>query len=124
MYPGYRSSEYVRQEVMGASPIRLVVMGYDAAITACEQQDFEKAVRAVSILRDALNFDYAEVAVGLFNLYQWCLECIRKEDFTSARQTLQELRSAWATAEKGLVPAFVPVEAGYPVAASSAVYSG
>jgi flagellin-specific chaperone FliS len=111
--------EYRRQEVMGASPIRLVVMAYDLAIQACEQEDFARATKVVSILRDALNYDYAEVAVGLFRLYQWCLDCIRREDYASALVTLRELREAWATVEKRLTPAAMPSEA--PKAVLSAI---
>lgn len=96
----YGNREYRQQDVMGASPIRLVVMAYDLAIRACEQQDFEKATRAISVLRDALDFDHAEVAVGLFRLYQWCLDCLRKGDYDSAKSTLRELREAWYTAEQ------------------------
>ncbi len=100
--------EYRRQEIMGATPIRLVVMAYDLAIQACEQEDFARATKVVSLLRDALNYDYAEVAVGLFRLYQWCLDCIRKEDYASALVTLRELREAWATVEKRLNPLVMP----------------
>jgi flagellin-specific chaperone FliS len=100
MYNPYGSQEYRQQDVMGASPVRLVVMAYDVAITACEQKDFTRATRAVSLLRDALNFDYKDAALGLFRLYQWCLECIRHDDYASALVTLRELREAWATVEK------------------------
>ncbi len=95
----YRNQEYRQQDVMGASPIRLVVMAYDLAIRSCEQKDFAKAVKTIGVLRDALNFDYPEVSTGLFSLYQWCLECIRGGDFQSAANTLRELREAWKTAE-------------------------
>ena len=100
MYNPYGSQEYRQQDVMYASPVHLVVMAYDVAINACEQKDFEKAVRAVTVLRDALNFDYAEVAVGLFRVYQWCLDCIRQENYHAAMRTLSELREAWAVVEK------------------------
>jgi flagellin-specific chaperone FliS len=98
----YRNQEYRDQEVMGASPLHLVVMAYDLAIRACEQQDFEKAVRTISVLRDALDFDYPEVSEGLFRLYQWCLDCIRKGDYASAMSVLNELRDAWRTTERSL----------------------
>ncbi len=101
----YGSNEYRTQDVMGASPIHLVVMAYDLAIKACEQQDFARAVKAITVLRDALNFDYPEVAVGLFRLYQWCLDCLRQGDYPSAINTLRELRDAWSTAEKQLMQA-------------------
>jgi flagellin-specific chaperone FliS len=96
----YRNQEYRQQDVMGASPLHLVVMAYDLAIRSCEQKDFEKAVKTIGVLRDALNFDYPDVSNGLFRLYQWCLECIRKGDYHSALATLRELRSAWRTAEQ------------------------
>ena len=99
MQNAYRTQEYRQHEVMGASPIRLVVMAYDLAIRACEQKDFDRASKVVSVLRDALDYDYAEVAVGLFGLYQWCLDCIRKEDYHSAVVTLRELREAWSVVD-------------------------
>lgn len=104
----YRSQEYRNQDVMGASPIRLVVMAYNLAIIACEQQDFTRATKAISVLRDALNFDYPEVSVGLFRLYQWSLDCIRQGDYKSVTASLTELRDAWAQTEKNLYPIAVP----------------
>jgi flagellar protein FliS len=96
----YRAQEYRDQEVMNASPLHLVVMAYDLAIRACEQQDFEKAVHTISVLRDALDFEYAEVSTGLFRLYQWCLDCIRGGDYASALSVLRDLREAWRTTER------------------------
>jgi flagellin-specific chaperone FliS len=84
--------EYRQQDVMGASPMRLIVMAYDLAIRACEHKNFEKAVKTISVLRDSLNFDYPEVSMGLLSLYQWCLEC-----------TLRELREAWLESEQSLI---------------------
>ncbi len=98
----YRSQEYRTQDVMGASPIRLVVMAYDLAIQACEQKDFPRANKCITVLRDTLNFDYPDVSVGLFRCYQWCLDCIRQGDYSDAMATLKDLREAWATAEKRL----------------------
>lgn len=97
---GYRTSEYRFQEIMGASPIRLVVMSYDVAIQACQQEDFSRATRAISVLRDALNFDYNEAALTLFELYQWCLDSVRKENYQEALRILTDLREAWITAEQ------------------------
>ena len=100
--PNYSSRLYRQQDVISASPSRLVVMAYDLAIQACEQQDFIRATQAVSVLRDALNFDYPEASVGLFRIYQWCLDNIRNGDYKTALASLRELRDAWATAEKRL----------------------
>ncbi len=97
-----RSQEYRKQEVMGATPLRLVIMAYDLAIRSCDQEDFETAVKAVSGLRDALDYDYADVALNLLSLYQWILDRLRKGDYAEARKNLVELRDAWMTVEKNL----------------------
>jgi flagellin-specific chaperone FliS len=117
----YQMMEYRQQEVMSASPIKLILMAYDVAITACEQSDFDRATNAVSILRDALNYDYAEAAVGLFGIYQWCLDCIRNEDYASAAATLRELREAWGQVERRFTPALEqPVAGNFVMVASPA----
>jgi flagellin-specific chaperone FliS len=98
----YRAQEYRQQDVMGASPVHLVVMAYDLAIKACERQDFIQSTKVITVLRDALNFDYPEVSVGLFRIYQWCLDSIRQGDYNAALNSMRELREAWATTEKQL----------------------
>jgi flagellin-specific chaperone FliS len=115
----YRAQEYRQQEVLGASPLHLVVMAYNLAIVACEQKEFEKAVKTITVLRDALDFDYPEVSVGLFRVYQWCLDCIRKGDYASALSSLRELRDAWRATEMklGSKPTTQP-------GASASAYSG
>lgn len=103
MYQEAYRNKYKQQDVMSASPLRLVIMTYDLAIRACEQHDFEKAIKTISALRDTLDMDYPDVALGLFRLYQWCLDCIRNNDYGSAIATLTELRSAWAATEQTIV---------------------
>jgi flagellar secretion chaperone FliS len=112
----YQKDEYRQQDVVAASPIHLVVMAYDVAIRACEQKDFAKATKTIGIMRDALNFDCPEVSMGLFRLYEWCLDNIRQGDYMAALTTLRELRSAWRTAEQHASTIAVPV----PVRASTA----
>ena len=102
MYQEAYRNKYKQQDVMSASPLRLVIMTYDLAIRACEQKDFAKATKTISALRDTLDLDYPDVAMGLFRLYQWCLDCIRKNDYASAITTLTELRGAWAATEQTL----------------------
>ncbi len=101
MYNAYQAAKYRENDIMNASPIHLVVMVYDVAISACEEKDLTRATRAVSVLRDALNFDYPEAA-GLFRLYQWVMECMRDNDYDSAVSVLKELRDSWATVEARL----------------------
>jgi flagellin-specific chaperone FliS len=103
MYQSVYRNQYRQQDVMSASPLRLVIMTYDLAIRSCEQQDFDKAIKTISALRDALDLDYPEVAAGLFSLYQWCLDCVRKNDYAPAITTLKELRGAWLITEEMIV---------------------
>jgi flagellin-specific chaperone FliS len=102
MTRAYGASEYKRQDVMSASPIHLVVMAYDLAIRSCDTQDFDTAIKAITALRDALDFDYSEVSGGLLALYNWCLDCVRSRDYEAAKKVLVELREAWSTVEKRL----------------------
>jgi flagellin-specific chaperone FliS len=103
MYQTAYRSQYRNQDVMGASPLRLVIMTYDLAIRSCEKKDFTKSVTTISALRDALDLDYPEVSMGLFRLYQWCMDCIREGDYESAIRTLTELREAWKMTEQTIV---------------------
>lgn len=100
MYQATYHKQYRQQDIMSASPLHLVIMTYDLGIRACEQKDFEKAIKTISALRDALDLDYPEVSSGLFRLYQWCLDCIRKGDYASTITTLTELRGAWVATEQ------------------------
>ena len=94
-----KTFQYRQQEVMGASPMGLVRLGYDLAIRACEECDFDIANKVVTQLRDALDFEQGEIALRLFALYQWCLDNIRAGDFAAAGDTLKELRQAWIAIE-------------------------
>jgi flagellin-specific chaperone FliS len=102
MYQTAYHNQYRQQDVMNASPLRLVIMTYDLAIRSCEQHDISKAIKTISALRDALDLDYPEISNGLFRLYQWCLDCVRKGDYASAITTLTELRGAWVITEQSL----------------------
>ena len=103
MYQAAYTNSYKQQEVISASPLHLVIMAYDLAIRSCERKDFDKAITTISALRDCLDLDYPEVSNGLYSLYQWCMDCIRKGDYASASNILSELRGAWAATEKSIV---------------------
>jgi len=115
------SQIYRKQEVLTASPLHLVIMAYDLAIRSCDQKDMVTALKAVSALRDALDYNYAEIAMNLLSLYNWCLDCIRKQEYKQAKQTLVELRDAWVTIENQMnAPRTQQVSAGVTVAVHSA----
>jgi flagellin-specific chaperone FliS len=91
-------NSYVSNQLMGLSKGQLLLTVYDIAITGCQQQDGSKAMRAVSELISALNFEYQEIAVGLFRLYQYVNDQLQKKNFTEPLYLLRELRDTWATA--------------------------
>ncbi len=93
------AKRYHKDEIIGADTVQLIAMVYDFAIEACEQKDFNRATKTLSVLRNTLDHDYSEIAVGLFGLFQWCLECIRREDYDDALVTLRELRESWGNVE-------------------------
>ena len=85
---------------MSLSPMELVVKVYDVAIQGCKQQDMNKVCRALVELISALRFEYEDVSVGLFRLYQYCMDCVKREEFAQAEQILTELRETWIAVQK------------------------
>lgn len=91
-------NSYVSNHLMGLSQGQLLLTVYDIAITSCQQQEGSKAIRAVSELISALNFEYQEISIGLFRIYQYIIDKIREKDFKESLFILKELREAWASA--------------------------
>jgi flagellin-specific chaperone FliS len=92
------SQSYRREEFMNLTPVEVVKKLYDVAIQGCKRNDPELAKRAISELAVGLNFDYPDISVGLFRLYQYSKDCIRKGKMDDAVTVLQELRSTWVEA--------------------------
>ena len=91
---------YKMQEVMGARPEQLTLFLYDHAVQGCKKRDEERASRALAQLIDSLNFEYEEVAAGLFRLYEYAMRRVKAGDFDVPLQILSELRDSWAQAIK------------------------
>ena len=89
------NNPYLKQKILSASPEQLVCYIYDAGIIACKQKNSGKAGRAIRELINALNFEYKELAVPLFDLYRYCLNMITAEKFKDAQEILEGLRQAW-----------------------------
>ena len=93
------SQSYRENQIKSATPLDLVIMAYDAALAGCGQQDLERTTKAISILRNALDFNYnADIALGFFRIYQYCADLIRNGEFDEAAHLLRELRGTWAEA--------------------------
>ncbi len=97
---------YREQEILSAPTEKLVVHLYDFVLRCCARHDSGGASRALSVLIDGLNFDYPEIAEGLFRLYDYCLRQVKAGRFEETRTIINELRAAWeqATAKPALSP--------------------
>jgi flagellin-specific chaperone FliS len=71
---------------------------YDTAILGCKKNDTALAQQAVTELIIGLNFEYEDISVGLYRLYQYSKDCIRKGELDEAVKVLQELRETWVEA--------------------------
>jgi flagellar protein FliS len=89
---------YLKQKIMSASPEQLISYIYDLVIAACRRKDQEKALRGLAGLVSALNFDYKDIAVPMYQLYQYCLEQARKKQFDEVEELIGGLKTAWTEA--------------------------
>ena len=91
---------YLTQKIMSASPEQLIGYVYDAIIVACTKEDRERALRGIQGLISSLNFDYKDLAVPMFQLYQYCLDQIRQGEFVEVKELISGLKAAWSEAMK------------------------
>lgn len=88
---------YQRQAIMNASPLRLVVKLYDLVLQATYREDEKRVKEVLSTLIESLNFDH-DPSQELFELYKYCQDLARKQEFGEIREILEPLRDAWETA--------------------------
>ncbi|PWB76966.1 MAG: flagellar protein FliS [Candidatus Methylomirabilota bacterium] len=91
-------ASYQSAQVLGASPMQLILIVYDVALGACGRRDAARARLAITELIAALNFDYEEIAVPLFRLYEYCLNAVSAGSFHEASTVLRQLKEAWEAA--------------------------
>lgn len=92
------TTAYRQSQVAYASPAEILLQAYDIAISACARGDAQRSTATLVELINSLDFEYREIAVGLLRLYNYCLDLIKKDRFTEARDILADLRSTWAQA--------------------------
>jgi len=85
---------YQKQSVLNASPLKLVVKMYDFAIQASYLEDGQKLKDILSTLIKGLNFDH-EPAGQLYELYRYCQDLARKNQFDEVIEILEPLRDTW-----------------------------
>ena len=99
---GKKLQTYQQSQILGLDSVQLLIKVYDYTILQCKKGDISLASRGLVELISALNFEYQEIALGLFRLYQYCMDKVKQSEFDEAVALLQGLRSAWltTTAEK------------------------
>ena len=98
-----RAQSYVVNDVLEASPEKLIMKIYDFAIAKCSAHDIIKTNAALNELIYALNYDTKEVeqvSIGLLKLYRFCQDQMRKRNYDIVLKILTELRDTWTKALK------------------------
>ncbi len=82
-----------------ASPLQLLLSAYDQAISACRARNASRAYRSIALLQAAHPCD-SPSAGGIVGIYDWCERAVCSGDFLGAARTLEQLRTAWETADR------------------------
>lgn len=94
-------NSYVVKDILDSPPEKLLVKVYDFAILNSEKKDMIKTNSAIQELINMLRFDdegYRELSINLFQLYQFCQDEARKQNFDVVSKILVELRESWIEA--------------------------
>ena len=91
---------YRKEEYSNLSPVQVIYKLYEVAIRACKNDDRELSRKAINELIVGLNFEYEDMALRLYRLYDYSKRCIHQGNTSQAVEVLEELRSAWGQAFK------------------------
>jgi len=91
---------YQKNQIMSMSPAQLVLKVYDYAILGCKLKDSRKVSKALIELISALKFEHGEISLGMFKLYQYCMDIVKKNQFDEVMEILSELRKTWLVVVK------------------------
>ena len=92
------SSAYLANEVLEATPEKLLLKVYDYAIAKSMKGDLENTNKALSLLGGALRFEEGEskeISIGLKRLYDFCQDQMRNKNYELVNNILTELRESW-----------------------------
>ena len=99
-----RANAYLANEILDASPEKLLLKIYDFAIAHCKNKNLEKTNKALMTLITGLRFDdeeSAEISIGLKRLYEFCQDQMRQKNYDIVEKILVELRTTWVSAFNG-----------------------
>ena len=94
-----RANAYLVNAVMESSQEELLLKLYDFALTNCQLKNIEKTNKALNELIFALRFDTEElenISEGLYKLYDYCKDQMRKRNYDIVYKILSGLREQWA----------------------------
>ena len=97
---GQGKNPYLKQKVLSASPEQLISYVYDQILVACQRKDQDKSLRGLMGLIRSLDFEYKDVAVPMYQLYQYCMEKARNKEFEEVQELIGGLKAAWVEAMK------------------------
>jgi flagellin-specific chaperone FliS len=89
---------YLVNEILTASPERLLIKAFDFAIVHSEKKEMLKTNNAIQELIGMLRFDdenFKELSINLLRLYHFCQDQTRKNNFSIVTKILTELRESW-----------------------------
>jgi flagellar protein FliS len=92
---------------MSSTQEKLLLKVYDYAITNCRLHNLEKTNKAIRQLISGLKFDdeNSEVnnfSIGIYRLYMYCQDQMRKKNYEVVERILTELRESWTQTFKKL----------------------
>jgi len=91
------AKSFKNEEILHATPEKLMIKIYDHIIIACRKRDKDKASAGLVELINSLNFDY-EPALQLLNLYRFCLNNLKDDGFDTVADILNDLKETWTEA--------------------------
>jgi hypothetical protein len=94
--------QYIEDQLSGLSPVQLLIRVYDVAIVSCVRKDRQRLRQALIELINSLNFEYREISLGSFRLYNYCLRQLQVGRYDEVKRILTGLRDVWVQAEPKL----------------------
>ena len=92
---------YLVKEIMEATPQQLLIKIYDFAIMNCQRKNLAKTNQALQELINSLKWegeDVIKISTGLYRLYQYCQDEMRKKNYEIVYKILTDLRDSWLAA--------------------------
>ena len=94
-------NQYLLNDLNTSGPEQLIMKVYDFAILNCNKKNMIKTNEALQVLINTLNFEESaakEISIGLFRLYTYCQDQMRKQKYSEVLKILTELRNSWREA--------------------------